>query len=183
VRSGLRTTYGVIRISSSSSSCCLDCCEVSRPRPGILRKRQTAQAPLVGLGDHSRYHRRFTFLEQDPALVLAIQMSGMPLVGASQSAELYLQLERYIGIVVNQRLRLERESNVLIIDGREGRGVGLIPDDRRDGRIVINRRKTGVEDGIALSQLESGVLLLGGTQLDVLELRTELSFMESTAAN
>src|ERR1019366_6586102 len=44
------------------------------------------------------------------------------------------------------------------------------PYDRRDGGTVINRRKTGVEDGIALSQLKSGVLFLGGPQVDVLEL-------------
>src|SRR5258708_39738709 len=39
----------------------------------------------------------------------------------------------------------------------------------RDGRVVKNRREAGVEDGIARSQLESGVLCLGSAQVDVIE--------------
>src|SRR5258707_1579586 len=70
---------------------------------------------------------------------------------------------------MSQRFRLERESDVLVIDGRKGRGERLIPDDMRDGRVVKNRREAGVEDGIARSQLESGVLCLGSAQVDVIE--------------
>src|SRR5271169_2158313 len=66
--------------------------------------------------------------------------------------------------------RFERESDVLIANGRKGRGERLISDDLRDGRIVIDRSKAGVEDGITRSQLERGVFLLGSAQSHVLEL-------------
>src|ERR1039458_7349661 len=36
------------------------------------KRGQTAQAPLLGRSDHSRYDRRLAFLEHDPALVLTI---------------------------------------------------------------------------------------------------------------
>ncbi len=127
--------------------------------------RQTAQTLLIGHGNHSRHHRRFPFLEQDSPFVLTVGNDWNAIdAGGSQRAELYLQFERHVGIAVNQRLRLERESDVLIIDGRKGRGERLIPDDLRDRRIVINRSEAGVEDGITRSQLKSGVLLLGSAQ-------------------
>src|ERR1700687_4896586 len=72
-------------------------------------------------------------------------------------------------IIVNQWFRLERKSDVLIIDGRKGRGERLIPDRLRDGGIVKNWREAGVEDGIARPQFKSGFLLLGSAQVDVIE--------------
>src|SRR5713101_8110749 len=70
---------------------------------------------------------------------------------------------------MNQRLRLESKSDVLIVDRRKRRSEGLIPDGLRDGRIVKNRREAGVQDGIARSQFKSGFLLLGSAQVDVIE--------------
>src|ERR1700682_2974361 len=72
-------------------------------------------------------------------------------------------------MIVNQRCRLERKSDVLIIDGGKGRSERLVPDGLSDRRIIKNRRKAGVEDGVARSQFKSGFLLLRGAQVDVIE--------------
>ena len=71
---------------------------------------------------------------------------------------------------MDQRFRLERESNVFITDGRKHRIGRGIPEELRDGGIADTQPITGVEDGIARAQLESGFLFLGSAQLDVIEL-------------
>src|ERR1700739_1270474 len=70
---------------------------------------------------------------------------------------------------MNEWVGLENKSNVFVVEGRKSSGEGLVLDHLRDGGVVVNGRKAGIENGVARAELDGRFLRLGRANGHVLE--------------
>lgn len=117
--------------------------------------RNPAHGTLIADGNVARHDSWFAIAEADAAFVFFVGNHGHT-VGALPGEGAHLQFERHahFAVAVNDRLRLQVQSQILVTDRRKRRDKGLIPEYCGNLRRVEDGRVGSIQDGIAGSQME-----------------------------